>query len=914
MSSAILKTKLFIPPPLAGLVPRPRISAKIEAAVQAGSRFILVAAPAGFGKTTAVSSWIRDYERGAAWVSLDDNDNEPAIFWAYVTTALETTRPGMGTAMRAALAASSPPPIVSLLLELINELAGLEHPLSLILDDYHVIHNPAIHQSLAFLLNHQPPQLKLVIATRADPPLPLARWRAQRALTELRAEDLRFTRQEASILLNKILGLGLTDADISALEARTEGWGAGLQLAAQSMQGRSDAHEFVAAFSGSHHFILEYLIEEVLGRLPESRRDFLLQTSILERMNAGLCEAVTGCRDGQDRLIDLQRANLFVVPLDHEGRWYRYHHLFADLLQARLQQAAPAETIAGLHRRAADWFEEQGSIIEAIQHARAARDFDQVADLVKRAAPSLLSTGQVSNLKGWLKAIPEVYFQEHPELIFYLFWIDILQGKADLSKRAIQEKEALLKALPSTPENDRLRGELMAVVCRAVALSGRTSEGIRLAREALAYLPPDDPAPRARASSALATAYDLEGWKEEAGPAYRQAITQALAAGDYRLAAHTLMVKGLVQGHYGQLHEAARTFQEIIDLGDRAEIDPVVRASTPVAKKPSANQVFFPAGQGHIGLGSLHLERNDLETAENYLERGLELCRRGGLDGVFIGRMQKSRLCQAKGDLEGALNEIRLVEQASQRVDYFNLTARQIRIALARGDVAGAWRWAAPLADVLRNDSEARPPLLFLEIIEAVIARVYLAQGEIDEALQLLDKLQNTAKPGNRSARLLEAYLLKALAYQKENRGNLTSQTIESIEHALVLGEPEGYFLLFLEEGPALIPLLKAVIEQKAMPDRIKNYARKLLDAFGPTSEQEDNRQLAGLVEPLTPRETEVLELLAAGDSNQTIAEKLVITVRTVKKHTGNIYGKLNAESRTQAVARAHQLGLLSPD
>jgi LuxR family maltose regulon positive regulatory protein len=490
----------------------------------------------------------------------------------------------------------------------------------------------------------------------------------------------------------------------------------------------------------------------------------------------------------------------------------------------------------------------------------------------------------------------------------------------DLSEEAIREMENQLKALPSSPENDRLRGELMAVVCRAIALSGRTSRGIQLGQEALAYLPAKDLAPRARVNSAIAIAHDLEGRLEEAEAAYQECFAQAMGGGDYRLAAHTWMAKGLIRCHYGQLHEAARIFQTIIDMGDRVEITRTDEAGALSSKNRKVNKPFFPAGQGYVGLGKVHLEWHDLKLAENYLRRGIELCRQGGLDGVFIGRVQMSRLRQAKGDLEGALEEIHFPEQASQRVDDFNLAARQIQIGLAKGDIDSAWRWAAPLVEMLYSDSDTdaiRPTLLFLEVIEAIIARVYLAQGEIEKTMQLLDRLRATAEAGQRVERLIEVQLLRGLAYQKQNEDKLNPEAIESIKRALELGEPQGYVLLFLEEGPVLIPFLDAIENRQATPGQVRKYARKLLESFseiGKLATPRPSSEAVRLVEPLTPREMEVLKLLAAGDSNQTIADKLFITVRTVKKHTSNIYGKLNASSRTQAVALGRELGLLPKD
>ena len=915
MHASLLSTKLYIPPARPNAIARPRLTEKLMTSMSQPGSFVLLSGPAGFGKTTLLSEFVARLQLPVAWVSLDEGDNDPVRFWRYLIAACQMVYAGVGASAQAILQSQQPLPEDAIPTILINDLASLDHELVLILDDFHAIQNEVIHTAFLVLLGHLPAKLHLVVSTRVDPPWPLARFRARNQLTEIRTSNLRFNSGEAAEFLNRTMGLSLSVQDVAALEERTEGWAAGLQLVALSMQGRGDISAFVKEFTGSHLYVAEYLVEEVLQRQPDDVRTFLLLTSILKEMNAGLCETVTGCQDGQSILQFLHHANIFVNSLDNEGHWFRYHHLFADLLRSRLPRALPAEAISSLHRRASNWYEHNGFPIEAVNHALAVKDFERVANLVEHAAHTMIFTGRLNVLRDWLEALPEESFHTHPHLTFYMFWIDILQSRADLSEHAIQEKEDLLKALPSSPENDRLRGELMAVVCRAIALSGPTSRGIRLAQEALAYLPPDDLASRARANSALATAHDLEGRFEEAEPAYQDCFSQAIAAGDYRLAAHTMMAKGLSQIHYGQLHEASRAFQTIIDMGDRVDIAPANSVGVTPANYAGAGKVFFPAGQGYIGLASIHLEWNDLKVAENYLEQGMELCRLGGLDGIFIGRMQMSRLRQAKGDLVGALEEIQLPKQAFHRVDDFNIVTRQIQIGLARGDVDDAWRWAAPLVEMLNSDpTSVRLPLLFLEVLEAIIARAYLARGEIEEALQLLDRLQATAEPGRRLGRLIEVYLLRALAYQKRDGGSLTPDAIENVGHALELGGPEGYVLLFLEEGPALIPLLKAVVARQAAPDRVKKYARKLLDAFhgiGKPTAPHPASEAAGLVEQLTLRELEVLELLAVGDSNQTIADKLVITVRTVKKHTSNIYGKLNVSKRTQAVARARELGLV---
>ena len=910
MSVSVLSTKLYIPPARANVIERPRLTKKLLSGVDRPSSFALLSGPAGFGKTTLLSNFVTRLKRPTAWVSLDEGDNDYSQFWTYLITACQSVLNGVGATALELFSPPQPLPDETVPTILINDFVTHPKSVVLVLDDYHEIKNPSIHASLLFLLDHLPDNLYIVVSTRIDPPWPLARYRARNQLIEVRAQDLRFSVEEAAEFLNRTMNLDLSAENVAALEERTEGWIAGLQLAALSMQGREDVAAFVKAFTGSHIYVAEYLVEEVLQRQSEGIQTFLLQTSLLKRMNAGLCEAVTGCQDGQVILQALHRENIFVIPLDNEGNWFRYHHLFADLLNARLRQSASAEEIAALQLCAAEWYERNGFALEAVNSALAAEDFERAVELVKESTRDLIFTGQLNILGNWLEVFPKSTFDAHPDLVFYQFWIDVLQNKADLSAKAIQEKEDLLKSLPSSPENDRLKGELMAVICRAIALSGRTLEGIRLGQDALTYLPADNLASRARVNSALATAHDLEGRAEIAESLYQESFTQAIAAGEYRLAAHTLMVKGLIQIHYGHLHEAAKTYQRIVDM---VPADPIRGDSTSNVK---SNKVFLPAGQGYIGLGCIYLEWNDLDTAENYLQRGMDLCRQGGLDGIFIGKVRMSRLRQARGDLAGALDEIQMSQQIP-RADTFNLVTRQIQIALAEGNVDQAKRLAEPLIDMLSGALAPKPPIVFLEIIQSIIARVYLANGEIEKALQVVGELNASTEPGGRLGRLIEVHLLRALAYLKQSGGRLSPNSIQSLERALELGEPQGYALLFLEEGPESIPLLNAVANGRSTPDRVKKYARTLLNAFDRIGKSETHRSTIGstdLVEQLTPREMEVLKLLASGDSNQTIADKLVITVRTVKKHTGNIYGKLGASSRIQAVAQAHELGLLPKD
>jgi LuxR family transcriptional regulator, maltose regulon positive regulatory protein len=899
MAISLLSTKLYIPPARLNAIARPRLAEKLLSAVNQPGSFTLLAGPAGFGKTTLLSEFVALLNRPVAWLSLDEGDNDPIRFWTYLIAACKSILDSVGEAALELFSTHQPLPDDTVPTILINDLTMQDRSVVLILDDYHEIQNSSIHASLLFLLDHLPPHLHIVVSTRTDPPWPLARYRARNQLTEIRAKDLRFSFEEAAEFLNGTMGLNLSAENVAALEERTEGWVAGLQLAALSMQGRSDVADFVKGFTGSHVYIAEYLVEEVLKRQTEDVQSFLLHTSLLERLNSGLCEAVTDCQDGQAILQALHRAHIFVIPLDNEGQWFRYHHLFADLLHARLRQRMTAEAIAGLQLRAADWYEQNGFVLEAITHTLAAKDFERAAALIDRAGQAMISTDQYVLLKNWLDVLPNEAFQTYPRLDVYRLLLDLSLGKLDMFEQTLREKEKLIQDLPPTPENDRLRKEAMVHLSSFFAHQN-TSRAIQIAQEALVEIPEGDLKLQASLFSTLYRAYGMEGDIEKSTPAYRECLRLAVAAGQYGMASNTTMVRAFDLCQYGRLDEAARYCQVIIDAGAQ-----------------SKRKVFYPAGPSYIGLAGIHLERNDLETAEETLTRGLELCQQGAMYGLYTGYIQWARLLQAKGDLQGAWEKLCLLEQNFQRRD-FTLAAQQVSIRLAIGDIDSTSRFASTILEILGDSPYAHKlPLIAAEAFKLSLARIYIARGEIEPARQVLDEIQTTVEPGRRFGRLLEVHLLRALALRRQAGENITSEAIAGLERSLELAEPAGFVLLFLEEGPALIPLLNAVEDRQATPERVKKYAHKLLDAFteiGKPATPRPAREAAGMVEQLTAREMEVLEFLAAGDSNQAIAEKLVITVRTVKKHTSNIYGKLNATSRVHAVARARELGLLSTD
>lgn len=902
MSVSLLSIKLYIPHARLNAIARPRLTEKLLAGVNQPGSLVLLSGSAGFGKTTLLSEFVEQLQRPVAWLSLDEGDNDPIRFWTYLIAACQSVQNGVGESVLALFHSPQPLPDDAIPTILINDLAPLTSDMILILDDYHVIQNQSIHAAFSFLLDHLPDQLHLVLSTRIDPPWPLARLRARNQLIELRALDLRFTTDEAAAFLNQMMGLNLSAEDVAALETRTEGWIAGLQLAALSMRGRSDVAGFVKAFAGSHVYVAEYLIEEVLHRQPEDVQAFLLQTSILERLNAGLCEAVTDCQDGQSVLMTLYRANLFLVSLDEEGQWFRYHHLFSDLLAYRLKQTLSASAIQKLHCRASAWLAQNDLFDEAIQHALVGKDYEQAISLVERVARTMMFTGRVNDLRNWLEALPEASFDAHLYLKIYRTWIDLLQGKMDLSEPALLKMETMLRALPSSPANDTLLKEMIVILSHWVALAGNTSRAIHLSQEALGFLPEGDKAARARVFSALAIAYGSEGDVEKADAAFRECLRLAQASANYSLAAHTMMRGGIWLGYYGKLHEAARLYQSIIDMGVQA-----------------GQKIFYPAGQGLIGLASIYLEWNELESAEKALQQGMELCSQAGLDGVFTGWILKSRLRQAKGDLAGALQELQVLERTFPGSDTFTLTIRQIQVHLAMGNTNRAFQLSLPMIGMLSREVEhasIEPPVVVVEIVETILIRVYLAQGEIEKVLDLLERLQATAEPGGRFGHLIEVHLLRALALQMQNHGETSAMAIESLGQALALAEPEGYALLFAEAGPNVIPLLNGVMKDSVAPDQVKKYARKLLNIVtredkSAASPIEGPGPADEMIEPLTDRELDVLRLIADGLKYEEIAGRLFISLNTVRTYVKGIYGKLNVNNRSQAIAQAHHYKLI---
>jgi LuxR family maltose regulon positive regulatory protein len=939
---SLLTTKLYIPHPRSDRVLRPRLIARLNEALRRQHKLILISAPAGFGKTTLLSEWSQSSEWSVAWLSLDEGDNDLTRFLVYFITALQTIRTDIGKTALTLLHASRPqPPAIEVVLtSLVNEISALlDNPstpplvagpgFALVLDDYHLISVQSIHHALTFLLDHLPPSMHLIIASRTDPPLPLARLRIRSELTELRAADLRFRPDEIAAFFNQVIGLSLPVENVVALEARTEGWIAGLQVAALSMQGCDPEHlaEFIQTFTGGHRYLMDYLAEEVLHRQPESLQTFLLQTSILDRLSSPLCEAVTGQIDGLAILERLERANLFIIPLDDDRQWYRYHHLFADFLRHRLQQTYPG-TVARLHHRASEWYEQHGQLLEAIGHALAAPDFERAGGLIEQIAPTMFARQEITTVLKWLEALPEAQVRARPRLSLAYAWVLASSGQLDAVEPRLRDVEShfgfsihstgSVQVLDFGPEteatiqnprpsdgqseipkghnvqNREVRGQIAAIRSMVACFRGEVAQAVRLSRQALENLPED--ALYLRSTMAVNIALNLLASNDstmdvaEASQVLAEAASVSQASGDTHTALLSLTFLAETEAVRGQLHQAAQTFKQVLDL-----------AGHPAAQ---SGQSLPVASAAHIGLGDLLYEWNDLDAAAKQLQRGIELSEREEDRGVWaIGYIPLAHLYQAQGAPDTALKMIQQAEQVARKSNIFwlktRVAAHRARLWLRQGNVAAAVAWAERCGLRVGADIGYRR-----EGEYATLARIWLAQSKVDQALNLLAWLLDVTEGANLTRSVVEILIIQALAFQS-HQGKPTAAII-ALERALSLAEPEGYIRTFVDEGAPLAHLL----HQAASRSITSTYIRKLLAAF---SEATDTvpAMPQPLVEPLTERELEVLALIAAGMTNQESAQKLMITVGTVKRHLHNIYSKLNVSHRTQAIAQARELKLL---
>ena len=911
-ASPLLETKLYVPRPRRGLVARPRLSERLSRGAE--SKLTLISAPAGFGKTTLLADWLATTataptgERSTAWLSLDGADSQPVAFWTYVIAALQTVTPGVGAGALSRLHEPQPPPIETVLAPLLNELSALPNDIVLVLDDYHLLESNEIQGGVAFLLEHLPPRLHLVIATRADPALPLGRLRGRGELTEIRAADLRFTPEEAVAYLNDVMRLDLAAQDVAALEGRTEGWIAALQLAALSMRGRDDVAGFIASFSGDDRYIVDYLAEEVLQRQPEGLRNFLLQTSILSRLTGPLCDAVTGQNDGKATLEALDRQNLFVVPLDDRRNWYRYHHLFADVLGARLLDEQ-LDRAPDLHRRASIWYEHNGEPFEAIRHALAAEDFERAADLIERALPALRISRQDGAMLGWLQALPDELLAVRPVLSVHFAGALLDSGQLDGVEARLRDAERWLDPMAGS-EGAQARPTGMAVVDEgefrrlppAIAvyraalahLVGDVEGTMVQAQRALDLVGDDDHLTRGSAAGLLALALWTRGDLEAAHASWTDAMVSLQRAGHLTDAVICGIALADIRIAQGRHRDALSTYERALHLATEGEA-----------------YVLRGAADMHVGMSERFRDRDELDAARQHLLTSRDLGEAaGGRQYPYRWRVAMARIREAEGERDAALQ---LLDEAEHRYfgdfypDVRPIAALRARVWIAQGRLDEALGWARERALSAEDD------LTYLREFEhATLARLLLAQGRrdradhlIDEAIELTDRLLAEADDGGRDGSAVDILVVGALA--RHARGDAAG-AVASLGRAVALAEPEDYVRVFLDEGPPMAALLKLTAKQPAAPPLVRRLLARVVmaeDARGTPDEQP-------LIEPLSERELEVLRLLESDLGGPDIARELSVSLATVRTHTSNVYAKLGVNSRRAAVRRAAELGLLS--
>ena len=882
----LLHTKLYVPPSRPGIVARPRLTERLNEGTR--GQLTLVSAPAGFGKTTLVAEWAPGCGRPVAWLSLDQRDDDPSSFLTYLVAALRTIAPEVGSEALLALQSPHPPPLEAILTTIVNELSTVPDDFVLILDDYHVLDSRPDDEALAFLLEHLPPRMHLVIATREDPRLPLARLRARGQLTELRAADLRFTPAEATEFLERAAGLDLSADDVEALETRTEGWIAGLQMAAISLQGLPDAAGFIRSFTGSHRFVLDYLLEEVLQRQPAEVQAFLLRTSVLDRLCGPLCDALlrAPAGAGDETLQAIERANLFIMPLDDERRWYRYHHLFGDLLNRRLERSLSAEQIADLHLRASEWYERDGQLLEAFHHATVADDVERAERLIDSDGMDLHLRSVLMPILDWLASLPGTVLHARPRLLVRSATLALMAVQTTGVEEKLQAAERALHGAELDEETRDLIGQIACARATLAFTRYDVETMAAQARRAQEYLSPGNLPFCFTAAWAATYAHLFGGDRVAAARACRECVALAERAGHVfsrMLAAEAL---GKVQELDNELHPAAESYRRMLELAGDHPLPNVEEA--------------------HLSLASISYQWNDMDAAERHAQQSRQLARLYDrvIDRSIAGDVFLARVALARGDVEGAAA---MLSEAQRRAHDNAFTLRLPEIAAARvfalirqGQVAAAAQLATQYELPLSQ------------------ARVLIAQGDPGAALAVLEPLGRRLEAQGWADERLRTLVLQAVAEHAlgEDGGAEMGGAARSLDEALALAEPGGFIRLFVDEGAPMAELLSAAAAQGIRPD----YVGRLLAAFQREPEGERPASSASAppapgpsssTELLSPRELEVLRLIAQGLSNQEIGTRLFLALDTVKGHNRRIFEKLGVQRRTEAVARARELGLL---
>ena len=849
MPTPILATKLYVPPPRPNVVRRSRLIERLNEGRH--RKLTLISAPAGFGKTTLVSEWLAGCERPSAWLSLDEGDDDLTRFLAYLIAALQTLVANIGAGVLGVLQSPQPPPTEAILTVLLNEIATVPDHFIFVLDDYHVLDAKPIDHALNFLIEHLPPPMHLVIATREDPHLPLARLRVQGQLTELRVADLRFTPAEAAEFLNHVMGLDLAATDIAALEAHTEGWIAGLQLAALSMQGHQDTATFITSFTGSHHFVLDYLVEEVLQRQPESIQAFLLHTALLDRMCGPLCDAVllAPSSSGQAMLEYFERANLFIVPLDDERRWYRYHHLFADLLRPRLPQSiasSPADAGRGmdeLHRRASAWYEANGFAAEAFHHAVAANDIERAARLVEGEGMPLFFRGVVTPVLKWLESLPTTVLDARPALWVMYASVLLFASQVTGVEEKLRSAEAALHGVDLDDKTRDLIGHIASIRATVAFTQHQEATIITQSRRALEYLHPDNLPVRTATTWTLGYAYMLQGDRAAASRAYSEALSISQAIGHFIVTILATIGIGYVQEVENHLHLASQTYQRVLQLVG----DPPL----PVAC------------EAHLGLARIYYEWNDLDVAQQHGQQSIQLAQQiANTDRYVAGEVLLARLKLAQGDMAGAAALLAEAEQSARQQNFVSrlpeIAAAQVLMSLRQGNLAAA----AQLAQAHE-----------LPISQA---RVRLAHGDPSAALAVLGPWRQAVEAKGWADERLKVMVLQAVALQAHGEKDMA---VQLLSETLAVAAPGGFIRLFVDEGRPMAHLLSEAVAHGMMPD----YARTLLAACEAEAQKHEKVAYQPFVqppiEPLSQREGEILRLIAQGLSNQEIGARLFLAL-----------------------------------
>jgi len=890
----LLTTKLYIPQLNIDLVSRPRLYKRLDEGLT--HKLTLISASAGFGKSTLMAGWLSERDQPVAWLSLDQGDNDSVRFWTYLIAAIQTIHQEIGVEARQIVSMPQLHSTELVAISLINDISQFAHDLILILDDYHVIEVEQVHASLSYLLEHQPPNLHIILSTRVDPSISLARLRAHSQLIEVRAEDLQFSTEEAATLLNEKMGLNLKPEQIEALNTHTENWVVGLQLAALSLKGQHSYDAFIEEFTGSHQFVLDYLIEEVLDTLPDAQREFLMRTSITERFCGNLCQVVTGNPSSRQILDEIRKSNLFLIPLDTHGRWFRYHHLFAEVLYALLEQEHPGE-IEALHLKAAAWFESEGHPGEAVDHALRSGNMDRAKELVFKYWQSFFYKGEVATVLRWLDALPEEIERNDPSVSLARCWAHFLRGQISALgphlEQANNAYERLVnKGVLRGAQRDLVAGQL--AMMRSVLARGRGehASSVAYAEEAVRLTPAEMLEGIGLGWTMLAAARAGAGDFNGAIEAYERGIALSQAEGNLLAAYGCIYGQSMYMLLQGRLNDAERLCRSAIE-----------RAAS------EGHSDFPAAGSLYVTMARINLERYRLEEAEAYLNTGLHIARPGGFnEAVRTGRYLRAHLAAARGDLVTAADIFQETAQIVNAMDDPYLT----------GELNGEW---AKLCIKVGDPDAARQKLNILEeklaITQhanlllwwrALFPRQLCAEGRYNEALTTLDESIHRARAVNSNGELVRLLALQAVALDAVG-DHMTARSV--LQEALTLGAPESYIWRWLDAGPRIEPLLHHIKDNHDTPQALYPYLDSLIGTCRSVFGESARPQPGKIPDPLTSRELEVMRLICKGYSNPEIASELVVTINTIKKHTSNIYGKLGVSSRTQAIARARELDLL---